>query len=158
MIETLSGSAASEMAFPFAQSHDSAARNASDAFSPILARRRFPEWVREACEKLLTFRQLDDNWDSYRAAKASARSIEVAQRLMLVLGATVGIERPAIGLTPAGNVAFSWEMDDGQRSLDLEISGTGVVRFVFLDESDSSHDQEGTTTDPFHIAALLTEW
>ena len=159
MTVAMLGSASSEVAFPQSAALDSVAQNASDAFSTVLlAGRSKPEWVRDVCRRLDSFRNLPANWDSYGAAKSDPASIEFAKLYLDTFGKIVGVEQPELGISPSGNVALSWEFANGKRNLEIEVIGNGVIRFAYLNEDDSSADQEGATSSLYEIANFLTHW
>ncbi len=159
MTVAMLGSASSEVAFPQSAALDSVAQNASDAFSTVLmAGRSNPEWVRDVCHRLDSFRDLPVNWDSYGASKPNPASIEFAKLYLNSMGRVVGVERPDVSMSPAGNVALSWEFADGKRSLEIEVIDSGAIRFAYLNEDNESADREGTTSNPVFIASILTQW
>ena len=159
MTVAMIGSASSEVAFPQSAALDSVARNASDAFpTGLMAVRTKPAWVREVCDRLDCLGELPANWDSYGAAPPDPASIKVAKLLLHEIGKVVGVERPDVGLSPAGNVALSWELAGGKRNLNVEILGTGKFRFAYWNEGDESEDCEATTRNPNDIATILTQW
>ncbi len=148
----------SGVAFTQSCALDAVAHNASDAFSSVLMASRFkPEWVRELRDRLDSFRNLPQNWDSYGACRPSIASLQLAKQLLDVIGEVVGVDPPRIGTSSAGNAAFSWELANG-RNLDLEVLPSGSMRFAFWCDDDDSHDDEGTTEYVDKIASFLTQW
>jgi hypothetical protein len=142
---------------------EAAALNASDAFTAppqemLLAVRTKPDWVGEACKSLESFRDLPANWDSYGARQPLAASIAAAKVFLDSIGHVVGVDRPQVGVSPAGNVALAWEFANGKRNLDVEVLATGEIRFAYVNEDDPSEELAETTTDPYQVAGLLTQW
>ena len=160
MMNLMSAASQSEVAFPQNAILNSVALNSSEAFSsPLMAVRSKPEpWVREVHRSLESLRELGKNWDSYGAFPAVPESIAWAKAVSEWIGCVVGVERPDVSLSPAGNAALSWETSDGRRNLDVEILKTGKIRFAFIDDDDESADREGATLDPTEIASILTQW
>ena len=160
MMTLMSAASQSEVAFPQDATLNPVALNSSEAFSsPLMAVRSKPEpWVREVRRSLESLRELGKNWDSYGAFPAVPESIEWAKALIEWIGCVVGVERPEVSLSPAGNAALSWETSNGRRNLDVEILKTGKMRFAFIDDDDQSADRERATFDPHEIASILTQW
>ena len=154
-------SASSRPAFSVDQTFDSSPQGTSEAFSRIdpvslLAIRDVPTgWLPTVQQKLQQFVTLPENWDSYGAKPANMDSLQSALQLWFNLSQFVGVELPDVGLSPAGNASMSWEWDDGERNLDVEVLSNGLIRYVFLD---GDSDLEGDTLSPEKIAGLLTRW
>lgn len=159
MMTLMSASSESEVAFPQDATLNPIALNGSEAFSSLMAVRPKPEpWVRDVCRSLESLRELGENWDSYGASAADLASIEMAKDFAKVIGRYVSVRRPNVTLSPAGNAAFSWEMSDGKRNLDVEVLRTGRLRYSFIDDDDESADRESATLEPSEIASILTQW
>ena len=159
MTSLMRDSACSETSFAKGSILGSKARYASeDGPSALLAYRAKPDWVRERCSRLESFRNLPPNWDSYGALKPVPTSIEIAKLLLNSLGEIIGVERPDVSLSPSGNAALSWEFANGRLNLDIEVLATGAIRFSFVDEEDESMARDGVTEDANDIATILTQW
>lgn len=122
----------------------------------MIALRSKPEWVHQVCSRLDSFRGLPANWDSYGASPPIPASIDTAKVVLDEMGNVAGIAQPEVAISPDGNVALSWESDDGKRNLDVEVLGTGLIRFAYLNESDESaiEEREGTTSNVGEIANI----
>ena len=159
MMTLMSAASQSEVAFPQDATLNPIALNGSEAFSSLMAVRPKPEpWVSEVQRSLESLRELGENWDSYGASPADLASIELAKDFAKVIGRFVSVRRPSVSLSPAGNAAFSWEISNGKRNLDVEILRTGQMRYAFIDDDDESADRERATFDPHEIASILTQW
>lgn len=152
------GSTSSEGAFARETPLNAAAVNTTESELAYLALRERPGWVRDVWQQLDALGALPANWDSYGAAKPAPASIEVAKIFLDGISRIVGVDRPHVDLAPSGNVALSWEFAKGTRNLEVEVLGTGLFRFAYLDERDESANREGTTSDPCEIASILTQW
>ncbi|MCX7418718.1 MAG: hypothetical protein NT013_04165 [Planctomycetia bacterium] len=159
MMNLMSAASQSEVAFPQDATLNPTALNSSEAFSPLMAFRSNPEpWVRDVHCSLESLRELGQNWDSYGALPAVPDSIKSAKAFIKLIGCIVGVERPDVSLSPAGNAVFSWETSNGKRNLDVEILKSGQMRFAFIDDDDESADIERETFDLAEIASILTQW
>ena len=76
-------------------------------------------WFGEAQEKLLSFKILEYNWDTYGANPISIQAIETADKLLRMLSS----ETPRAFMVPTSNggVSFDWP------TYELEISPQGYV-------------------------------
>lgn len=159
MMDLMSAASQSDVAFPQDAPLSPVALNSSEAFASLMAMRSNPEpWVRDVCRSLDSLRGLEKNWDSYGGSPADSESIECAKELINYLGRIVGVERPDVSLSPAGNAGLSWETSDGKRNLDVEVLRSGKFRFAFLDDDDESAAREAATFEPAEIASILTQW
>ncbi|QDU47607.1 hypothetical protein Mal52_61420 [Symmachiella dynata] len=125
----------------------------------VFARRDFvADWLQDRLIALDQLRKLEENWDSYGARSVDLTSIAIAAAIIKLLAEVIGICRPNIAASPAGNVGLSWEWEDCSRELDVEILPDISFRYSYLDEENPDLDREGTTRDLNIIANLLTAW
>ena len=115
-----------------------------------------PDWWKQTRQEIEDLRDLEENWDSYDAHPIHTVSIILALGAMKYLAGIVGVTQPAVGATPSGQVGLSW--DEGDRSLDATIREDGVIRYVYIHESDHSRDFENSTTNVDELVAFLTGW
>lgn len=118
-------------------------------------RRESPDWLDERLEQVERLLELEANWNSYGANPIAFDSVVRAQALLLALARIEDVESPTVTASPDGNVAFCWDYDRG--SLDVEVLPDGVFQFAYINESDSSRDEDGTTVDAGRLAVLLTQ-
>lgn len=74
-------------------------------------------------EQIARLADLEENWDSYGAAKVAPRAIELAMLLRLTLSSQS--REPTVTATPDGGVGFCW--DNGNWSVDLSIDADGRI-------------------------------
>ena len=113
-------------------------------------------WYSKACGVLDQLYGLRSNWDSYGADAVAPESIEQSRQLLTDLAYVVSVPEPVVTATPDGHVGMCW--DTGAWSLDLEVSPTGLISFVYLDESDPRRERESKTRSLGELIALLTQW
>jgi len=113
-------------------------------------------WLPKTSARIAALADLNENWDSYGGHAISGSSITAARHLIDHLAWFIGVQAPAVSGTPDGGVGFSW--DDGDWSLDAEIVSSGRIKYVYLDEEDSSNDLEATTVDGNELLELLARW
>ena len=128
------------------------------AFRPaVCALRETPaEWLPTTLEKIEALLDLQQDWDSYGATPLDSATIDKASQCACFLAHFVGISAPVVGAAPDGKAGFSW--DSGAWSLDVDISPTGRIHYVYIDQRDESCDQEAWTDDLYELVRLLTAW
>lgn len=125
--------------------------------APVLALRQRPlGWFQTVIEKLERLTTLEEDWDSYGAAPVSSDSIRVAIEIAGYISRIENVPEPAVGAAPNGHVGFSW--DGGPWSLDAEILPEGRIKYVYLDDRESTRERDRVTDRPAEIAQLLTQW
>jgi hypothetical protein len=141
---------------------DSKAHNTSEAFT-LLAERLPPDWWPAVEDRIESLRRLGPNWDSYGAERPKEASILAALQILNCLSRIVGVECPETGVTPTGNVTLSWELNDGEGFLDLEILDTFQLNYCHCDQHDEIIER-GLTGDLrfgnelMALANALTQW
>lgn len=93
------------------------------------------EWLQECLDGLDSYRELEENWDSYGAYPVSDISIELAKKFLTSLGNSGIISRPSICATPAGTVAFYWIWDNDNQEFNLVFSDI-IEYFYYKDDED----------------------
>ncbi len=121
----------------------------------VLQRKDDPDWLDERLEQVRRLLELESNWNSYGANPIHFDSVLKARALLRALARIEEVESPTVTASPDGNVAFCWDSD--RDSLDVEVLPDGVFQFAYIDESDSSKDEDGTTTDARRLALFLTQ-
>jgi len=121
----------------------------------ILAKNKAGTWLHECQKHVAELRHLPPNWDSYGANPVDIGSIANALEFIDMLAEYPAISAPNVAASPAGNVAFSWSWNEGDRELDVEVTGAGMIRYSFINESEPNHDAEGQTAYPEWVASLL---
>ncbi|HAH48066.1 hypothetical protein [Gimesia sp.] len=122
------------------------------------SRERSAEWYRPCEEKVIGFLQLSANWDSYGAFPIREESVERALTVLYDLSLVKGIRRPRVVPTVSGNVGLSWEWDDCNQELDVEVDASRGVRYSYYNENDPDKNlEEITTYDLMDIAQILTD-
>jgi hypothetical protein len=129
------------------------ANDTADVFARGQARPDHNRRRVECVRRIAALRDLPENWDSYGARPVDYRSIELAQVTVLALLRKSYLHVPVITATPSGTVGLCWERHG--RSLDVEAHAEGHLSYVYLDESDESQDEDGTTRDIWRIGSLL---
>lgn len=151
-------SAESEAAYSAEEPMEAIPRGTSEVFTNLMRFRQSPDWVPAVKQQLAGFVALRPNWDSYGAAAPSLFSLGIAQQFIDQMGQVVGVERPDLSLSPAGNASLSWELENGERNLEIEVLPDGTINFAYINEADESLDQEGSTRNVAEIANFLTQW
>lgn len=122
----------------------------------VVAPRQPAAWRSDTIKKLENLATLGDNWDSYGADQIDVRSISHAKELVSLLSTYVGVESPAVGATPDGEVGLSW--DGGHWSLDAEINKDGRIDYVYIDDRNNINDVEKSTHNLYDLLMRLTQW
>lgn len=128
------------------------------AFTLVPASKSKPcSWLEDAIEQIRRLGDLDENWDSYGAARIQRNSIRNALAIIEQLGGCIDLEQrpPTIDATPEGCVGLCWDI--GGWALDLEIDGFGLIHFVYLDHFDESNDDDGCTQNLSQIIRYLSQ-
>ena len=113
-------------------------------------------WLNGARQQLEQLALLPANWDSYEAAPVNGGAVSKAAQYLGYLARVVGVPAPSIGATPDGEVALAW--DRGVWSLDASVDGSGLIRYVYLDERDHGNDHETRTRDVTQLVHFLAQW
>jgi len=70
--------------------------------------RQESDWVVDVIDKILGYRDLHDDWDSYGGGPADARVVDQALKFALRM-AVEGFSRPMVGPMSSGGIGFEWQ-------------------------------------------------
>ena len=132
-------------------------RQQTEACAVTLAQREAPaEWLLATLKRIRELLFLGENWDSYGARAVHPGAVRAALAVAERLSRWVGVPVPAVTATGDGHVGFCWDEDEW--SLDASVDDTGLVTYVFLNESRPQDDIEARTRNADNLLHLLTRW
>jgi len=92
-------------------------------WSPVRAL-DFPDWFKEAFDRISELGKLQEGWDSFGALPVSSGAISRA-RLLLSNLQVEDLPRPHIAAIPDGSVGLHWRV--AERDLEIEVEPSGSL-------------------------------
>ncbi len=111
----------------------------------------FPDWFKEAIDRISGLSKLQENWDSFGARRVSNKAILQAKFLLSNLDVE-DLPRPHIAALPDGSVGFHWRI--AQRDLEIEIEPSGAMHYLKTAVGESPTDAEDAHQ-PSEVQAAL---
>lgn len=99
-----------------------------------------PNWLSEVDDRLHSFSQLKDNWDSYGASPIDEDLIRQAFQLFLSSNLDKDVPKPFIVPRKDGGINFEW--DSKGKFLSLEIRKDGMEYFFFNRKDEKSIEKK----------------
>jgi hypothetical protein len=87
----------------------------------------FPDWFKEAIDRISELARLQEGWDSYGATRVTNAAISQARFLLSNLDVE-DLPRPHIAALSDGGVGFHWRIAD--RDLEIEIEPNGAMHYL----------------------------
>ncbi len=128
---------------------------ATSGSPPLFAIHQSPAaWFGKAILRLQRMAEVEENWDSYGAAGANAKSIKAAAFLLSSFSRINGVAEPIVTLSRDGNAAFVWETETA--SVEVEVLPDGQMRYVYLDPRNPAKVESGVSRDAISFLDPLT--
>lgn len=113
-------------------------------------------WANEAKRRISELSLLEANWDSYGASPVDQASINLAIEFVTFVNQIPGVPEPRIAASPAGNVGLTWEWDDFNQELDIELDPVNGICVGYIDSRCPDDDFEMVIDNRFvKLAAVL---
>jgi hypothetical protein len=107
--------------------------------------------------RLLSYRKLNSNWDSYNAVSTSLVSIAVALKVLDALDDAELLDQ-SVSIFPMRDGGIQFEFDRDDSSSELEISSAGELKFLeFDDEGNVQNTSEIYLSALNELVALIPE-
>lgn len=99
----------------------------------------FNEWQVKAIKKVLGFRGLPQNWDSYGSAAITQSAVTAAISLLGMIPLAT-LPTPRAVPVSGGGIQFEWAK--GQRELEVEVRPTGAIEILKVENGLPVNDGE----------------
>ena len=117
----------------------------------------YPEWYRSVAEKLVDFKDLPENWDSYGAKKINTRVIVECLQIFSALLVNRLLPEPSVFPVADGSVQLEWSICD--LDLEIQVYSGNKIHILFEDLiGDIDVVDEVITYDFKNIAKILNEF
>ena len=97
------------------------------------------EWQIDAVKKILSFRSLLPNWDSYGSEPVNERAINVALDLIDYVGFG-NVPAPRVIPVSGGGIQLEWVK--GNRELEVEIHPHGSIDYLTVHDGEPTDENE----------------
>lgn len=113
------------------------------------------EWQIDAFKKILSFRWLTPNWDSYGSEPVNQRAIDVALNLIDYVGFG-NVPAPRVVPVSGGGIQLEWVK--GNRELEVEIHPHGSIAYLTIHDGEPTSENEIEPREIPSQAERLLSW